>query len=304
MVAAAGRRGSRVGGRAHRALLAAACRLVRLAPSRRATVAATAALLASLVLPVPGASQAPGAPVPAVRLWRWSFPDQGKRIALLFTGHEFAEGGEVVLDELKRRGAKASFFFTGDFMRRAGFAPLIRRIVADGHYLGPHSDKHLLYCSWEDARTLVTRAAFRRDVEDNVREIERFGVRRDAIRYWVPAYEWANRDILEWSAERGLRTVGIFLGGTRAHTDYMCDDDPKFVPSQRILDSILERERTSGLSGAEVLMHIGAGPCRTDKLHTRIGELLDRLGERGYTFARIDEFGRIGTTPDPGEWLK
>ena len=40
-----------------------------------------------------------------------------RRIALEFAGHEFAEGGSVILDELARRGARASFFLTGDFLR-------------------------------------------------------------------------------------------------------------------------------------------------------------------------------------------
>lgn len=242
---------------------------------------------------------------PADGLWRWRLPGDGKRIALLFTGHEFAEGGPVILDALKRRGARASFFLTGDFLRREEFAPLVRRIVAEGHFLGPHSDKHLLYCAWEDqARTLVTRDVFVRDVEDNLREIERFGVRREHVTFWVPAYEWANREILAWSRDLGLRTSGIFLRGTRAHADYTCDDDPKFVSSARIVDSVLDRERESGLAGAELLMHVGAGPCRTDKLHARFGVLLDALIARGYGFDRIDEFGRIGSTPDASEWLK
>jgi peptidoglycan/xylan/chitin deacetylase (PgdA/CDA1 family) len=273
-------------------------------PRRFGAAALWAVLIAISTAFLPAQVQAPKAAEPPARLWRWTFPDQGKRIALLFTGHEFAEGGEVILDQLTRHGGKASFFFTGDFLRRPDFAPLVRRIVADGHYLGPHSDKHLLYCAWEDARTLVTREAFRRDVEDNLREVERFGVPRASVKYWVPPYEWANRDVRAWSRELGLELVGFVLAGTRAHTDYMCDDDPKLVSSQRIVESVLEREQTSGLGGAELLMHVGAGPCRTDKLHVRFGELLDELSRRGYRFDRIDEFGRLGTQPDPAAVLR
>jgi endoglucanase len=45
-------------------------------------------------------------------------PTATGRIALEFTGHEFAEGGAVILDELARRGARASFFLTGDELLR------------------------------------------------------------------------------------------------------------------------------------------------------------------------------------------
>jgi peptidoglycan/xylan/chitin deacetylase (PgdA/CDA1 family) len=221
-------------------------------------------------------------------------PTADRRIALEFTGHEFAEGGRVILDELAHRGAKASFFLTGDFLRTAAFAPLVRRIIADGHYLGPHSDKHLLFCDWETRdRTLVTRDAFVRDVGDNLRAIEAFGVRRGDARYWVPAYEWYNAEIAAWSAELGLTLVN-FTPGTGSNADYTGEADRNFVPSQRIHSSILAREREDpcGLNGYLLLLHIGAGPGRADKMHHRLGGLLDDLSARGYQFVRVDELLR------------
>jgi peptidoglycan/xylan/chitin deacetylase (PgdA/CDA1 family) len=218
-------------------------------------------------------------------------PIAGKRIALEFTGHEFAEGSGVILDALARRGARASFFLTGDFLRTKAFEPIIRRIIADGHYLGPHSDNHLLYCAWEPpARTLVTHEAFLRDLDDNLRAIEAYGVERRTVRYWVPAYEWYNAEIAAWSTGAGLTLVN-FTPGTRSNADYTGEADRNFVPSQRILDSILARERDdpAGLNGYLLLLHIGAGPGRADKMHNRLGELLDALAARQYRFVRIDE---------------
>lgn len=88
-------------------------------------------------------------------------PVDERRIALVFTGHEFAEGAPTILDALSRRKAHASFFLTGAFLRNPEFAPLIRRILADEHGLGPHSDAHLLYCPWTGPnKTLVTRDEF------------------------------------------------------------------------------------------------------------------------------------------------
>lgn len=217
-------------------------------------------------------------------------PTDARRMALAFTGHEFAEGGPVILDQLARHRAKASFFLTGDFLREPSFSHLVRRMVADGHYLGPHSDKHLLYCGWEESRpTLVTREAFQRDLEDNLREIDRFGIPRAAVRYWVPAYEWYNAEVSGWSGEMGLRVVS-FTPGTRANADYTGEADRNFVPSRAILESILRKEQSDprGLNGFLLLMHVGAGPGRRDKMHDLLGELLDRLAARGYDFVRVD----------------
>lgn len=221
-------------------------------------------------------------------------PAAERRIALEFTGHEYAEGGAVILDELARRGAKASFFLTGDFLRAPAFAPLVRRMIAEGHYVGPHSDKHLLYCDWSARdKTLVGRAAFARDLDDNLRALGAFGVARAGARFWVPAYEWYNAEVAAWSAELGLTLVN-FTPGTRSNADYTGEADANFVSSQRIVDSILAREREGpqGLNGFLLLLHVGAGPGRTDKMHARLGALLDELGARGYRFVRVDELLR------------
>jgi peptidoglycan/xylan/chitin deacetylase (PgdA/CDA1 family) len=221
-------------------------------------------------------------------------PTDARRIALEFTGHEFAEGGTAILDELARRGARASFFLTGDFLRNPAFAPIVGRIIAEGHYLGPHSDKHLLYCDWASRdRTLVTKDAFARDLEDNLRAIEAAGRRRGGVRYWLPAYEWYNADIAAWSASLGLTLVN-FTPGTRSNADYTGEADRSFVSSQRIYDSIMAREREDpdGLNGFLLLLHIGAGPGRADKMHDRLGALLDALSARGYRFVRVDDLLR------------
>ncbi len=235
-----------------------------------------------------------------------------RRLAITFTGHSFAEGGEAILNELAKRGAKGSFFLTGDFLTNGGFAPLIRRIVNEGHYLGPHSDKHLLYCSWDDGRTtLVERNTFVRDLANNLEKIETAGrtkpafnsaesqelsqfVQSDAAprtkRLFLPPYEHYNRDIVQWTFEMGLILIN-FTPGTRSNADYTGEADKNFVSSQAIFDSILKKEREDphGLNGFILLLHLGSGPGRKDKFHHRFGELLDVLAARGYQFVRVDE---------------
>ncbi len=151
-----------------------------------------------------------------------------KRIALVFTAHTFAEGGDKILDELAKHHAKGSFFVTGEFLDNTNFQPLARRIVKEGHYLGPHSDKHLLYCPWDGPKkTLVTREEFETDLNRNLDKITRLGVRRSEIKYWLPAYEWYNRDIVDWSRAMGLTLVN-YTPGTRSNADYLEDNVKNF----------------------------------------------------------------------------
>src|SRR5205823_6023371 len=115
-------------------------------------------------------------------------------------------------------------------------APLVRRVVRDGHYLGPHSDKHLLYCDWTAAKkTLVTQEQFAADLKPNLDKITALGVAKP--RYFLPPYEHYNADVARWTGEAGLTLVN-YTPGTRSNADYTTEDSANFVASQAILDSI------------------------------------------------------------------
>jgi peptidoglycan/xylan/chitin deacetylase (PgdA/CDA1 family) len=212
-------------------------------------------------------------------------------LAIVFTGHGYAEGGETILNELGNHKARASFFFTGDFLTNTDFKLLVQRVVRDGHYLGPHSDKHVLYCPWEEPKkTLVTHAEFESDLESNLRKIERFGIPQAQVRYFLPPYEHYNKEVADWTKAMGLTLVN-FTPGTRSNADYTGEADGNFVSTKTIFESIVckEKEDPHGLNGFILLLHIGSGPERVDKFAVRFGELLDYLFRKGYQFVRVDE---------------
>jgi peptidoglycan/xylan/chitin deacetylase (PgdA/CDA1 family) len=212
-------------------------------------------------------------------------------MALIFTGGDFADGGPHIRAVLKKHGIKAGFFFTGDFYRSPDKQGLIRGLKADGHYLGPHSDKHLLYCDWDDrGKTLVTREKFRKDILANYRLMRDFGVTLEEARYFIPPYEWYNRDIARWAEELGL-VLFNFTPGTLSNADYTTPSMPGYRDSETIYASIVNHERQDphGFNGFILLIHIGTAPERTDKLYARLDGLLDFLDGRGYRLVRVDE---------------
>lgn len=218
------------------------------------------------------------------------FDSTRRTIHLVFTGHEFANGGEAIRRTLRSEGVKASFFFTGDFYRTPRFAPLIRGLKRDGHYLGAHSDKHLLYAAWEKRDSLlVTQEEFEQDVRGNYRAMEPFGVRREDAPYFLPPYEWYNARIAAWTSALGLTLIN-FTPGTLSNADYTIPSmGARYVSSDSILQRIRQRERewTSGLNGHILLFHIGTHPSRTDQFAQRLGELIRTLKKRGYSFSRL-----------------
>lgn len=227
-------------------------------------------------------------------------PRDEKRLALVFTGHEYAEGAETILNALARHHAKASFFLTGTFLENTNFSRWVERMRREQHMLGPHSDRHLLYCSWDNPpKTLVQWHEFRRDLLRNATQLDpsltlypgdvTWPAAADS-RYFLPPYEHYNRDIADWTRETG-RTLINFTPGTRSTADYTGEADTNFVSSQAILDSIIAKEQQDphALNGFLLLFHLGSGPGRSDKFHRRFGELLDYLAGKSYQMVRVDD---------------
>jgi peptidoglycan/xylan/chitin deacetylase (PgdA/CDA1 family) len=212
-------------------------------------------------------------------------------LAFVFTGDEFGEGTAHIREVLGRHNIKGTFFFTGRFYRNPDFADDIRGLKADGHYLGAHSDQHLLYCSWENRDSLlVTRDEFVKDLLDNYAEMARFGVKKDGAAIFMPPYEWYNHQISAWTNELGLTLIN-YSPGTRSHADYTTPGLDYYSSSETIMQSIVsfEGEDPDGLNGFILLSHVGTAPERTDKFYFRLEELIEFLKERGYRFLRIDE---------------
>lgn len=212
-----------------------------------------------------------------------------RRIALIFTGGDYGEGTGTILDALEARGIRASFFVTGEYLRRPEHAPHLRRIVDEGHYLGPHSDNHPLYCDWQDrSKTLVTEAFFRRDLRKNINDLRAIGaLPPGAPIYFIPPYEWFNADQVAWARRMGVRLFN-FTPGSGSNRDFAPEGHRSFVSAQRIFDDILTREQadSDGLSGFLLLLHLGSQ--RQDKFHPLLSALLDELRRRGYEFVRVD----------------
>lgn len=215
-----------------------------------------------------------------------------RKIALVFTSDGHADGYETISATLNRHNAKGSFFFTGNAYRMTIFKPVITELKHNGHYLGAHSDKHLLYCAWEKRDSLlVTKDEYIDDLENNYIEMQKFGITKADAPYYLPAYEYYNDTISEWTKQLGLQLVN-FTGGTGSNADYTVPSmGEKYRDSKTIYDNILkyENEKPDGLNGFILLIHFGVDAERTDKLYNLLDSLMTNLEHKGYTFVTITE---------------
>jgi peptidoglycan/xylan/chitin deacetylase (PgdA/CDA1 family) len=215
-----------------------------------------------------------------------------KNLSIVFTGDEFADGGDYIVDMLLKKKVKGSFFLTGNFYRNPQFKGIISSLKQHGHYLGSHSDKHLLYCDWMRRDSLlVTKQEFVADLNDSYDELGKLQITKNDAYYFLPPYEWYNDSIVAWTHEQDLQLIN-FTPGTRSTADYTYPEmNERYVNSNDIYKSIIEYESQSpnGLNGFILLVHIGTDPRRTDKFYYKLPQLIDVLRKKGYTFVRVDE---------------
>ncbi len=213
-----------------------------------------------------------------------------KEIALVFTGHEFGEGLPTIMQTLAKEKVKASFFFTGDFYRNTAFQKNIKQLQQANHYLGPHSDKHLLYCDWKERnKLLVSYKAFDVDLTNNFKVMDSIGINIKDMRYFIPPYEWWNDSVATWSDWKGLKLFS-FTPGTYTNADYTWPEmGGSYKENDYLLHHLKAREIAGGLNGDIILIHAGTDPRRKEKLYDRLPELIKWLKKEGYAFKRIDD---------------
>ncbi|HPE77429.1 MAG TPA: polysaccharide deacetylase family protein [Draconibacterium sp.] len=205
-----------------------------------------------------------------------------KNIYLCFTGHDFYDGFEHVLGVLNKHNIKASFFLTGDFVRE--HADLVKTINKNGHFIGAHSDKHLLYCDWIKRDSLLHSAdEIKADIQHNLQALENLGIRP---KYFMPPYEWYNKKVVDIVSLLNQVTVN-FSPGTLSNADYTTPEMPNYISNSDILKSIFNYEASFGMNGFHMLIHPGTSPLRKDKLYFHLDEIITQLKEKGYGFKKF-----------------
>ena len=214
-----------------------------------------------------------------------------KQLALVFTGDEYGDGISYIARLLQQQKAKASFFFTGRFYRNAAFKPAIAQLIKQGHYLGAHSDQHLLYCDWARSDSLlITKEQFNHDLANNYAAMQLYGINKKDALYFLPPFEWYNDSIAAWTKQQGMQLVN-FTPGTYSNADYTTPGMKNYRSSVDILDSIItyEQRKPTGLNGFILLFHIGTHPDRTDKFYHQLPRLINYLRQRKYALVTIKE---------------
>jgi peptidoglycan/xylan/chitin deacetylase (PgdA/CDA1 family) len=214
-----------------------------------------------------------------------------KEIALVFTGDEFGDGLTTIIKTLQKQHVHASFFFTGRFYDNASFQNSLKQLYKNGNYLSLHSNGHLLYCDWNNRDSLlVTQDSFATDLKKNMEAIKALGIDIPLHKYFIPPYEWWNDAVATWSKMEGWQLIN-YTPGITTGADYTYPEMTSYKSSDTLIQLLkqFETNNYSGLNGTVILIHAGTDPRRTDKLYTRLDEIIIYLKAKGYNFKRVDE---------------
>ena len=116
--------------------------------------------------------------------------------------------------------------------------------------------------------------------------MEQFGIRINEARFFMPPYEWYNREVSDWTKELGLELIN-FTPAIGTNADYTVPDMNNYRSSNEIVENLKRFEKNNGLNGAILLIHPGTEPERTDKFYYKLDELIEYLSDKGYQFRSV-----------------
>lgn len=225
---------------------------------------------------------------------------QQKFVYLVFTAHyseadsgrfENFDGVVPVLNTLKEKGVKGSFFPTGVCFTVDRYREPLHRIIDEGHYLSAHSYGHLLLCDYDDPeKSLVTADSLRADFAKMEFQLMRLGLKKEQFRWIIPPYEHYN----QFTAD-AMRALGYSIvnptRGLLTGMDWTSPGSSNYVSTDEIIDNLWEYERKNTLNGVVLLIHAMNYPDRTDddRPYNRLGEIIDTLRSRGYGFRTMTD---------------
>ena len=220
-------------------------------------------------------------------------PTGARRICMTFDGGSTAEVATEILDLLRQRGLRTTFFLTGAFVQK--YPDLVRRMDRDGHEIGNHSLTHPHFAPGMKRDPLWTRELFQRELLETDRAYYQL-VGRPMDPLWRAPYGEQTLELRKWAEEIGYRHVGWSMGADTL--------DWATVKERRLYRSgtaILERlygrmEKTDG-DGLIVLMHLGSGRPEDDRPAKVLGPFLDRAAKGGWHFVTIGDYLKSSGKP-------
>ena len=223
-------------------------------------------------------------------------------VAITFDGGSYSNAAGKILDVLADKKLKTTFFLTGEFIKR--YPKVTQRIANEGHEVGNHMYSHLHLTTFgknyrQETLPGVSEELVQKELLRNEKAYEDLSGKK-MVKLWRAPYGEQNEEIRQWAFKTGYRHVSwTYDPKTRKSLDGLdWVSDPNsalYLSSDQIVQKIIsfDSETDMGLAGGIVLLHLGS-ERDSDPFHPRLGELIDRLQEKGYKIGSITQMLETG----------
>ncbi len=218
-------------------------------------------------------------------------------ICLTFDGGAESNNASQILNILKDKNVKSTFFLTGRFIKRN--PEFVKRMIDDGHEIGNHTYNHKHLTTYEqnlrhDTSSEITYEVLKSELirSDSV-YTEITGGHLSGL--WRSPYGEQNSTIRMWAAEQGYRHIGWTRGGkidgNMDSYDWVSDkDSPLYRTSEEIKENLLNfgNDSGNGAGGSIILMHLGSNR-QEDYIYEQLPDIIDGFRGMGYEFCMVSE---------------
>lgn len=181
---------------------------------------------------------------------------EAPRIALTFDDGPREKSTERLLDELKKRDIKATFFLIGRYAEEN--PELVKRMYEEGHVIGNHTYSHVDLTRLPDAE-----AAREMEMTDEIV----YGITGEHVRYVRPPFGIWQRDL-----ELDTEVLPV-----------MWDIDPLDWTTENV-DEIVNKVVTDAKENGIILLH----DCYESSVDAAL-RIADLLSAQGYEFVTVEE---------------
>jgi peptidoglycan/xylan/chitin deacetylase (PgdA/CDA1 family) len=223
-------------------------------------------------------------------------------VAITFDGGSYSNAAGRILDVLADRNLKATFFLTGEFIKR--YPKVTKRIANQEHEVGNHMFSHLHLTTFgknyrQETLPGINKELVQKELLRNEKAFEALTGKKMA-KLWRAPFGEQNEEIRQWALQAGYRHVSwTYDAKTRKSLDgldWVSDrDSALYLSSDQIVQKIIsfDSETEMGLAGGIVLLHLGS-ERDTDAFHPKLGELIDRIQKKGYKVESISKMLNAG----------
>lgn len=186
----------------------------------------------------------------------WRMDKHEKKVYLTFDDGPIPEATPFILQCLRERGIKATFFVVGDNIRK--HPDIFQMVVNDGHTIGNHTFNHM-----GGARHTI------KTYQDNIRKCDE--ILGEKARLVRPPHGWMRLTQYAWLSRKYKIVMWDLV--TRDYSKYLSADD--------VVNNIRRYTR----NGSIITFHDSLKSI--DKLQTALPESLDWLIRQGYSFGTL-----------------